>query len=363
MVKFIQDGAMTPDCVCQCCEGLFFKESVYAVKALELKKWSEYNISNYNSVWICGTCRTHANQNRVPILSTKNGFQFPEIPDVLKDLSPLEERMVSPIINFMQIRPLMPHSLNPQLSLKGSIVNISVQVTDMVKALPRKPNEMQTIQLKFKRHVDHSTDYMFETIRPWKVCMALEYLSKQELYKENGISVDPDYYCENERRSEKIVPFVVEQSAENKKIDVKAVEKDKEASRIAVEEFFNCADDDEEILLIDQNLDLAQEAIYSIAPGQGKTPLPWLKYKNIDELCFPKIFAGQSFNLKNLSYTNQAKSELRRVDRRSCIPTRVLYMAKKTGVRMYVEFVHLFTKSERPKRYANGTKFIGSRIR
>lgn len=86
--------------------------------------------------------------------------------------------------------------------------------------------------------------------------------------------------------------------------------------------------DDDDVLIMDLNDEQAKNTIISIAPGQYNKPLPWLKYPVLDELCFPKIFGGCSFNCNNVSYSKRVKSELRRADRRSCSPTRVLFMAK-----------------------------------
>lgn len=76
------------------------------------------------------------------------------------------------------------------------------------------------------------------------------------------------------------------------------------------------------------NDEIAKNAIITIAPGQSKKPLPWLNYPDLDELCNPKRFGGQPFNTNNVSYGKRVKSELCRADRRSCSPTRVLFMAK-----------------------------------
>lgn len=70
-------------------------------------------------------------------------------------------------------------------------------------------------------------------------------------------------------------------------------------------------------------------SILLMAPGQGKKPLPWLVHPNIDEQCFPRIFGGRAFNTNNETYTVRTKSELQRAERKSCEPTRVLYMAKR----------------------------------
>jgi hypothetical protein len=68
-----------------------------------------------------------------------------------------------------------------------------------------------------------------------------------------------------------------------------------------------------------------------IAPGQGKIPMPVYKDLFAEELSFPTIFAGIRRKFKiNLSYTDIAKSELQRYDRRACAPTKLLYSFKRS---------------------------------
>jgi len=68
-----------------------------------------------------------------------------------------------------------------------------------------------------------------------------------------------------------------------------------------------------------------------IAPGEGRRPIPFYLDKAAEELSFPTIYCGYERQTKdNLSYTDIAKSELRRYDRRACIPTKVLYAFKKS---------------------------------
>lgn len=77
------------------------------------------------------------------------------------------------------------------------------------------------------------------------------------------------------------------------------------------------ADDNDEVMLIDRNKD-SVDKIKIIAPGQGKNPVPWHMVEDIDELCFPTIFCGHKLNIPNfITYSDRAKSECRRKDRRS----------------------------------------------
>jgi len=70
-----------------------------------------------------------------------------------------------------------------------------------------------------------------------------------------------------------------------------------------------------------------------IAPCEGNTPLSLFKDTYAEELSFPTIYAGKmrKFNEKiRVSYTDIAKSELRRHDRRACKPTHLLYAFKRS---------------------------------
>lgn len=82
----------------------------------------------------------------------------------------------------MRNKPLLPYSLNPQLSFKGGVVNIPVEINDMVKFLPRDFDETQTIQIRFERHVEHKTNHMHETVRSWLISSALEIIREYFSY-------------------------------------------------------------------------------------------------------------------------------------------------------------------------------------
>lgn len=78
-------------------------------------------------------------------MATSNNLKFPEVPESIKFLSPLEESMVSPFINFMQICALKSYALNPQFGIKGSLINIPIEVNKFLEILPRSFNDMDTI--------------------------------------------------------------------------------------------------------------------------------------------------------------------------------------------------------------------------
>lgn len=197
-LNFLEERAEMPRYVCICCECLFFKHSVRKSTKDEYDFLRNEN-TKFQSHYICTTCRQQykSNPGKQPTLKVTNGLKFPEVPEFISNLTRLEERLVSPIVPFMQIRDLMPHSLNPQLGIKGSVVNIPVSVPEMIETLPRSSNELQTIQLKFKRNLKHQSHYMYETINPSIVAKAAVWLSNLELYKCHQIKWNDAYIAEN----------------------------------------------------------------------------------------------------------------------------------------------------------------------
>ena len=83
----------------------------------------------------------------------------------MKDLTPLEERLISPRLPFMQIRHL---GIDKQYGLRGNCVNVPVDVDNNVSILPRATNNIQTVQIQLMRRMTDKNPYSFETIRPKK---------------------------------------------------------------------------------------------------------------------------------------------------------------------------------------------------
>jgi len=68
-----------------------------------------------------------------------------------------------------------------------------------------------------------------------------------------------------------------------------------------------------------------------IAPGEGKQPLSLFQDVDAEVMSFPTIYGGTRRKFKvRVSYTDIAKSELRRYDRRACLPSKLLYSFKKS---------------------------------
>ncbi|CAF4291796.1 unnamed protein product, partial [Adineta steineri] len=102
-----------PTHICSCCGGLWFAYSIreYTIEMLTNKGLKTEFINTvcylkHATIKLCATCRKDIMSNKIPNLALSNGLAFYEIPDCLKILTELEERLISPRIPFMVIRTL-----------------------------------------------------------------------------------------------------------------------------------------------------------------------------------------------------------------------------------------------------------------
>ncbi|CAF1096377.1 unnamed protein product [Rotaria magnacalcarata] len=105
--------------------------------------------------------------NKIPTPCLSNGLAFYEIPDCLKILTELEERLISPRIPFMVIRSLGSYK---QFGLKGNLVNVPMNVDTNVSILPRSFSDTHTIQLKLMRQVKNKNAFILECL--WEILFA-----------------------------------------------------------------------------------------------------------------------------------------------------------------------------------------------
>ena len=111
------------DYECTSCGQIFFMQSVNRVPQLDIStelcaKCITSTLSTDGKKWICHTCLNHLRKKRLPPLAKANHMTFPQKPEVLK-LNTLEERLVSPVNVFMQMRELPSGG---QVCVKGNVV-------------------------------------------------------------------------------------------------------------------------------------------------------------------------------------------------------------------------------------------------
>eukprot|EP00105_Crassostrea_gigas_P014661 XP_011431404.1 PREDICTED: uncharacterized protein LOC105331065 [Crassostrea gigas] len=309
-----------PIFVCSCCQQTWFKESVSKVENTNLDDYSKRKFltstaSVDNLEWICNTCYSSMRENKIPKLSVFNGMMWPLKPVEL-DLFPLEERLVSLRIPFMQIREL---PRGGQYSVRGNIVNVPVDIQPTVNSLPRKLDENVTVPVKLKKKLSYQKCDYHENVRPSKVLIALHWLmNNSDFYKNANINIDDKWFQEITTSASEIVRELVQtQVRSNENTDDETVDDDEDeyCEVDGVGKEGNC-----DTLLDDASRDMNQ--VYTFAPGEGQRPLSLYQDQTAEYLSFPTIFCGKG-RLQDderqirVSYADIAKWELRSVDRRA----------------------------------------------
>ena len=110
---------------------------------------------------------------KTPKIALCRGLEFKQTPNELRGLTTVEQRLVSPRHEFMNIKSL---GRERQHGLHGDCVNVPIDVHQTVLKLPRTFDQCQTIQLQLFRKMSYKRPYIYETIRPEKVLTAARYL-------------------------------------------------------------------------------------------------------------------------------------------------------------------------------------------
>ena len=255
----------------------------------------------------------------MPKIALCRGLTFPEIPPELSGLTVIEQRLVSPRHEFMNIRSL---GRERQHGLHGMVVNVPIDIDKTVNQLPRTFLQSQTIQLQLFRKLSFSKPYLYETIRPNVVLEAARYLSNTELFKLEKVIVSEDWVNTVSRSGTDDVNFIVNPNDEACDI-ITDQEKQDYVPVPGIEELFENLEellkeidewdetkDDlpinpgslDTLLLSNENL------LMKLAPGEGRKPLYLSQNEFIEELAYPCVFAGLNRDLPEdlLSSRNQS---------------------------------------------------------
>ena len=358
---FHKNISIGPEYICTCCDQLWYKSSVTQCNAALYESCSREILnlcltglkSIDNTEWICSTCHSNLKAGKLPTCAKANKMTFPEKPDVLKDLTPVEERLISPRIPFMQVREL---PRGGQLSIHGNVVNVPADVNSTVSVLPRPINESQTIPIKLKRRLGYKHHYQFQNVRPSKVLDAAQYLVRtSELFKNEGIQVIdsyvPNQVDNNEDEWSEFISKDRKETSENLSINLNAQSQEEvELTNTNNDSIDNDTDDEwcetterssgvMDTLLQEPDITQDGDRIISFAPGEGNRPLGIFMDKDSEFLSFPTIYCGKrqpdnSERLVPVHYSTTCKWELRSKDRRvaQSVPN-IFYKLKKLQIR------------------------------
>ena len=321
-----------PTWKCSCCGQLYFPRSVKFVSEDQFVSKGAYlewkNVCTSRDdpqspeFILCSTCRKYLfKDKKIPPLALCNDLGFPHIPSVLSDLTPMEERLVSPRLVFMSILRL---GCDRQYGLRGSCVNVPIDVNTMVTVLPRMPDDTHTVQLQIVRRMRDQHAYAFDRVRPEVVFRAAQYLMDTPLYQKHNIILSEEWLeqfveaynsqrvQEEEAMLEDEGSNILQQENTNRHLAVTAVSQE--------DEYWNELNEEEIVLAEQESLldDIAipeQDTGIRIAPGENRIPTSILFDEDIEELAFPTISGGVIRNVRGrVSMADLAKVEGRLFD-------------------------------------------------
>ena len=338
--QFHKNITVGPEYICTCCDQLWYKCSVrkcnhtlYPSCPKDILNLSLSGVKSVNDTeWICSTCHSNLQSGRMPSCAKVNSMCFPELPKPLKNLSPLEERLISPRIPFMQVRELPSRG---QLSNHGNVVNVPSDVSSTVNILPRTMDESATIPIKLKRRLSYKHHYQFQNVRPSKVLEAATFLvESSEIFQNEGIQVAGNYDESTLNTDREWSEFLGKSTLETSKqmsndlnlnnndanVEVTATEDDNDTDDEWCEQTEKPSGVMDTLL---QQPDMSQDAdkIISFAPGEGNRPIGVFMDNDAEYLSFPTIYCGKrradnSERKAPVHYSTICKWELRSRDRR-----------------------------------------------
>ena len=373
-----------PIYVCSCCHQTWFSESMTKVERLSSNvSFQPGLLTGMKSVqdkeWICRTCLSNIKKNKIPKLSVLNGMKWPNKPAQL-NLHPLEERLISLRIPFMQIREL---PRGRQYCVKGNVINVPVEIQPTVNALPRQMDENFTIPVKLKKKLSYKKCDFTENVRPTAVLSALHWLmAGSELYKNSGVEIDSSWTESVTSDSREIIREFLSPNADfsasgnvddgnqqapqnNGDIRISTNENTTPEDKIPTEgtgyesDNFSEIDSSENVsgnsdTLLDDD-SLTTDRSYTFAPGEGQHPLSLYTDHDAESLSFPTIFCGQKRPGKKdrkvpVHYTDIAKWELRSQDRRAAqsVPN-IFFKLKKIQLKQISDKVQLAVRRYKTK--------------
>lgn len=226
----------------------------------------------------CSSCSSYIRKGNVPPMFHGNGFDLMPIPDELKDLNTVEERMIAPLLPFMTITGGLLHQdgdRRGQKKLKGNVVTVPTPIDTTTKLLPRLPEKCNMINIHLKRRIINEHSYIAQQVRPSKVLQCLRILMGTPLYQDLEITNDSGW---------------------KRFIELKSSEK------CFHEDEFKDVDDDDLMPSTADTIVINDSQFLGYAPGEGQKPVNLLMYPNAEELCFPTIFSGQVMEHKKFDY-------------------------------------------------------------
>ena len=184
VMEFLSKIRTAADYVCCCCNRMMYASGVVSFNTEKYEKISpklmekicQYRIKSYDKKeWVCITCHRNLKSGSMPQQAKCNSLSLCKIPEELKDLNPLEMRLISRRIPFMKLVSL---PRGRQQGIQGPAVNVPTDLDVVCDQFPRLPNQCHLISLKLKRKLEYRKSYMHDFVYPDRVIKGLQWLKE-----------------------------------------------------------------------------------------------------------------------------------------------------------------------------------------
>ena len=161
-----------PDYVCTCCHRLMYRKTVIQFRPAKYTRLSDELLhqlfppsllytSAQQKIWMCKTCDSALKRGNMPTQAKANNLVLEPIPIELRDLNPMEIRLISLRIPFMKMMAL---PCDKQKAIHGPAVNVPTDLHPVCDLLPRLPSQAQIVPMKLKRRLCYKGHYMYKYV-------------------------------------------------------------------------------------------------------------------------------------------------------------------------------------------------------
>ena len=339
--RFRQSNKEGPFYVCCCCRRMLYRHSVLCYSAARYKKTSKTLLesccsrhSSLQKTYSCKTCDLSLKKNKMPTQGESNNLQFDDVPEALQDLCPLEERLISQRLPFMQIASLPRVG---QKGIKGAVVNVPTRLDTIAKTLPRMPMNCGLVPVELKKKLEYRGHSMYQSIRPDVVLHALHTLKENNpLYED--VDLDTDWLKKCMEEEEELCAALIEAEQQLNTSDEESGEESPEKSSDDKED--DTEENAERLRGIPYNTclqpacEFPEGSVITFAPGEGEHPVSLMTDNQCEVLAFPSLFPSGKFGHNDpsrpvkLPYRRYFNQRLLNEDRRCASNVEYLFYAQ-----------------------------------
>ena len=161
ITNFHQLVSEKPTFVCHLCKKFRFK-------------FQMMNTADVHNL-LCKSCHKYSRSKKVPPSAEENKLKVMAMPPHLQDLNSLERYLITPLLPFMKIIPLVKGG---QPALRGPVICVASNIQSTAELLPHPLHDHSFIKVKLKRKLSYKGHQLYQNVRPRKIFDALDYLKE-----------------------------------------------------------------------------------------------------------------------------------------------------------------------------------------